>query len=137
LSRINVINRYYWRSVAATSGETFDTINPATSEVICQVQKARLEDLNNAVISALQGFKIWSRMTGTKRGRILNKAVVLLRLRNQEVAELEVIDTGKPTQEADCVDVTSGADCIEYFASLHILMHRDHLIPIGIIVLRS
>jgi betaine-aldehyde dehydrogenase len=113
--------------VDATSGETFDTVNPATGEVIRQVQKASLDDLDKAVISARRGFKIWSRMTGTERGRILNKAVILLRERNQELAELEVLDTGKPIQEADCVDVTSGADCIEYFAGLAPSISGSHV----------
>ena len=115
------------RYVNATSGETFDTINPATGEVICQVQKASQADLDQAVISARQGFKVWSRMTGTERGRILNKAVALLRSKNQELAELEVLDTGKPIQEADCVDVASGADCIEYFAGLAPTISGSHV----------
>mgnify|MGYP000491652334 CR=1 FL=1 len=106
------------RYVEATSGETFTTINPATGETICQLQVASLDDLDRAVESARAGFKVWSRMTGTERGRILLKAVALLRERNQELAELEVMDTGKPIQEADCVDVASGADCIEYFAGI-------------------
>jgi len=106
------------RYVAASSGETFTTVNPATGETICQIQKASLQDLDLAVESARAGFKVWSRMSATERSRILLKAVALLRERNQELAELEVMDTGKPIQEADCVDVASGADCIEFFANL-------------------
>jgi betaine-aldehyde dehydrogenase len=115
------------RYVDSTSGETFDSVNPATGKVIRQVQKANLDDLNKAVVSAREGFKVWSRMTGTERGRILNKAVALLRERNQELAELEVLDTGKPIQEADCVDVASGADCIEYFAGLAPTISGNHV----------
>jgi betaine-aldehyde dehydrogenase len=115
------------RYVNATSGATFDTVNPATGEVIRKVQLASLDDLNKAVVSAREGFKVWSAMTGTERGRILNKAVMLLRERNQELAELEVLDTGKPIQEADCVDVASGADCIEYFAGLAPTISGSHV----------
>ncbi len=106
------------RYVAATSGETFVTVNPATGETICHLHKANLNDLDMAVASARQGFKVWSRMTGTQRSRILLQAVALLRERNRELAELEVMDTGKPIQEANVVDVSSGADCIEYFANV-------------------
>lgn len=102
--------------VSASSGETFASINPATGETLCNVQRASLKDLDQAVASARQGFGIWSGMSGTERSRILLRAVDLLRERNQELAELEVMDTGKPLQEANSVDVLSGADCIEYFA---------------------
>ena len=49
---------------------------------------------------------------------MLGKAAHILRARNRELAELEVRDTGKPIQEAEAVDVASGADCIEYFAGV-------------------
>ncbi|MDW1988284.1 aldehyde dehydrogenase family protein, partial [Vibrio sp. 811] len=60
----------------------------------------------------------WSAMTAIERSRILNKAVAILRERNDELAALEVADTGKPIQEAIAVDITTGADVIEYYAGL-------------------
>lgn len=102
--------------VSATSGDTFVSLNPATGEPICHVQRASVADLDRAVASARGGFKVWSSMSGTERSRILLEAVRLLRERNRELAELEVMDTGKPIQEAETVDVLSGADCIEFFA---------------------
>jgi betaine-aldehyde dehydrogenase len=102
----------------AATGETFATINPATGREICRVQRAGAEDVERAVASAAKGFSMWSAMTGTERGRVLNRAARLLRERNRELAELEVLDTGKPIQEAETVDVASGADCLEYFAGI-------------------
>jgi len=64
-------------------------------------------------------------MTGTERGRILNKAVALLRERNDDLAMLEVQDTGKPLQEANCVDIVTGADVIEYYAGLAASLHGE------------
>ena len=112
--------------VEASSGESFNSINPATGEVIAEIQIANEADVNKAVKSAREGQKIWAAMTGAERGRILNKAVALLRERNDELARLEVLDTGKPIQEADCVDVASGADCLEYYAGLAASLHGDH-----------
>lgn len=103
---------------SATSGERFDTYNPATGEVIARLQHASANDVEQAITSAKQGFAVWSRMTATKRSRILLKAVKILRERNDELAVLEVLDTGKPIQEANCVDIATGADVIEYFANL-------------------
>ena len=57
-------------------------------------------------------------MSGAARARILQRAALLLRERNDELAELETRDTGKPIQETRVVDVVSGAECFEYFAGL-------------------
>ena len=98
------------------SGESFENFNPATGEVLGVVHDASAQDIEQAMQAAQEGFKIWSAMTGVERGRILQKAAQLLRQYNDELAQLEVKDTGKPLQEANVVDVLSGADCIEYFA---------------------
>jgi len=100
------------------SGETFDVINPATGKVIYQVELADEKIKNKAIVSAQRGFAIWSAMSAIARSRVLLKAVTLLRERNDELAEIEVLDTGKPWQEASVVDVLSGADSIEFFAGL-------------------
>ena len=104
--------------VKADSNESFETINPATNKVICKVDQASRADVEKAVISAEQGFLVWSSMSAIERSRILLKAAEILRERNDELAALEVKDTGKPLQEANCVDVKSGADVIEYYAGL-------------------
>ncbi len=114
------------RYVDAAGGETFETINPATGEVICRVQLAGEADVDRAVQSAREGFRTWSAMTGAARGRVLMNAVRLLRERNDELARLEVMDTGKPISEAIAVDIASGADCIEYYAGLAPSLHGEH-----------
>lgn len=53
-----------------------------------------------------------------ERSRCLLKAAQLIRDHNDELAELEVRDTGKPIQEASVVDIATGADVIEHFAGL-------------------
>lgn len=113
--------------VDSRGSETFPTINPASGETLKQVQHASQEDVELAVQSAQEGFAVWSRMTGTERARILIKAVQILRERNQELSELEVMDTGKPLQEAIEVDIHSGADSIEYFAGLAPSLHGEHV----------
>jgi betaine-aldehyde dehydrogenase len=112
--------------VDAASGATFDSVDPATGEVICAIQIAGAKDVDRAVASSQAGFEVWSAMTGAERGRILNKAAGLLRQRNDELAKLEVLDSGKPIQEAEAVDVASGADCVEYYAGLAATIHGEH-----------
>lgn len=100
------------------SGEVFKVTNPATGEVIYQVEVADEKIQAAAIQSAKQGFAIWSAMSHMERCRLLLKAVALLRERNDELAKIEVLDTGKPWQEASVVDVVTGADSIEFFAGL-------------------
>jgi betaine-aldehyde dehydrogenase len=57
-------------------------------------------------------------MTAMQRSRILRKAVDILRARNDELAELETLDTGKPLSETRYVDIVTGADVLEYYAGL-------------------
>ena len=102
----------------ATSNETFISINPATALPLATIDQASQKDVNAAVESAQAGFSVWSNMMPVERARILQKAAQILRQRNDELAHLEVLDTGKPLQEANCVDIASGADVIEYYAGL-------------------
>ena len=104
--------------MANDNGKTFDVTNPATGKVIYQVEVADEKIKAQAIASAQRGFATWSAMSATQRNRILLKAVALLRERNDELAKIEVLDTGKPWQEASVVDVESGADSIEFFAGL-------------------
>lgn len=110
----------------ATSGKTFPNINPATNKIIQQVEQASADDVENAIESAKAGFNVWSKMSGTERGRILKKAVDILRERNDELAKIEVQDTGKPLSEAIAVDVVTGADAIEYYAGIAPSLHGEY-----------
>ncbi|MBU3058728.1 betaine-aldehyde dehydrogenase [Pseudomonas indica] len=104
--------------VDATSGATFQSIDPATGEVLAEVQRASQADVERAVASAEEGQKVWAAMTAMQRSRILRKAVDILRARNDELAELESLDTGKPLAETRFVDIVTGADVLEYYAGL-------------------
>ena len=103
---------------SATSGRTFETINPANGNVLATVQAAGREDVDRAVKSAQQGQKIWASMTAMERSHILRRAVDILRERNDELAKLETLDTGKAYSETSTVDIVTGADVLEYYAGL-------------------
>lgn len=104
--------------VDATSGETFDTLDPANGELLARVQQASQADIDRAVRSAHEGQREWAALTTMQRSRILRRAVDLLRARNDELAALETRDTGKPIAETRAVDIVTGADVIEYYAGL-------------------
>jgi betaine-aldehyde dehydrogenase len=115
------------RYVEAASGRTFETLNPATGQSLATVHEADAADVDRAVQAARAGFAEWSRMSGAARGRVLRRAAELLRARRDELARLEVLDTGKPIAEAIGVDVDSGADCLEYFGGLAASLSGEHI----------
>lgn len=104
--------------VDATSGETFQTINPANGEVLAEVQVASQADIDRAVKSAHEGQKKWAAMTAIERSRILQRAVAILRERNDELARIETLDSGKALSETTAVDIVTGADVLEYYANV-------------------
>ena len=106
------------RLVNATSSKTFQSINPANGEVLADVQAASRADVDAAVKSAHTGQQVWAAMTAMQRSRILRRAVDILRARNDALAELETLDTGKPISETRFVDIVTGADVLEYYAGL-------------------
>ena len=115
------------RAPTCAAGERFASINPANGEVLGYVNVAGPDEVNAAVRAAQRGQVQWAALTGAERARVLRRAALLLRSRNQQLAELETRDTGKPIQETVVVDVISGAECLEYFASLAQSLSGEHL----------
>jgi betaine-aldehyde dehydrogenase len=109
---------YDGRSQPATSGKTFPAIDPSTATRITDIHEASHSDVDAAIASAERAFPSWSATPAIGRARILQKAAQLLRARNDEIATAETRDTGKAFSETSVVDVTTGADVLEYFANL-------------------
>jgi betaine-aldehyde dehydrogenase len=109
------------------AAERIASINPATGALLGHVAVAGPSEVNAAVRAAQAGQARWGVMPGAERARILRRAAQYLRARNQELAELETRDTGKPIQETSVVDVISGAECFEYFASLAQSLSGEHI----------
>ena len=104
-------------AVDAADGATFQTINPATEEVITTVAEAGVEDVDRAVKAAhaaLQGP--WAKMKAIDRSRVLWKLGDLILANADELARLETLDNGKPITESRYVDIDMVAKCFHYFS---------------------
>jgi aldehyde dehydrogenase (NAD+) len=114
-----------WRE--AVSGKRFDTLNPATGEVITSVAEADKADVDLAVKAARKAFEEgpWSKMTATDRGRVLSKLADLIMEHRDDLAELETMDNGKPISDSRNIDVPLVADCIEYYAGWANKVHGE------------
>ena len=106
---------------------TFRVINPANGELLAQLPIDGAAQIDAAVARAQAAQKSWAQLSGAQRGRILQRAAQLLRERNEELAHLETLNTGKPIQETRSVDVLSGAECLEYYAGVAAGIAGEHL----------
>ncbi len=86
--------------VAARSGETFNTVNPATEEVIAPVARSGAEDLAAAVEAARKAYQDWRLMPAPRRGEILYRVGQLLMERKEALAQLMTQEMGKVIAEA-------------------------------------
>ncbi len=102
----------------AASGKTFDTINPATEEVIAEVAEGDADDVDAAVDAAREAFDRgpWSTMDARDRGRLMNKLADLIEAEIDELAALESLDNGKPIRDARNADFPLVVDCLRYYA---------------------
>ena len=84
--------------VAAAEGATTDVVEPSTGEPAWEVAKASPEDAKRAVDIAVDAFESgpWRKMSARERGHILTKASFLIRERQEELAQIEARNGGKP-----------------------------------------
>jgi aldehyde dehydrogenase (NAD+) len=102
----------------ALSGKTFDTINPATEEVIASVAEADAADVEAAVLAARRAFDEgpWPRMDARERGRIMMRLADLMEAEIDELAALESLDNGKPVSDAKLGDIPLAISVLRYYA---------------------
>lgn len=114
-----------WRP--SVSGKTFETVNPATEEVICNVAEGDKEDIDLAVHAARAAFESgpWSKMDARDRGRLLNRLADLMEDNLDELAALETLDNGKPINDARAADLPLSIDCLRYYAGWADKVHGD------------
>ncbi|QDU56438.1 aldehyde dehydrogenase family protein [Aeoliella mucimassa] len=105
-----------WTS--SVSGKTFDTINPATEEVICQVAEGDKADIDAAVDAARAQFDggEWSKLDARDRSLLMNRLADLIESEIDELAALETLDNGKPISDARNADLPLVVDCLRYYA---------------------
>jgi gamma-glutamyl-gamma-aminobutyraldehyde dehydrogenase len=106
------------RFVDAASGETFQSINPATDAVLVDVAACDVEDVNRAVIAARNAFESgsWSRAASADRKAVLLKLADLIRANLEEFALLDSLDMGKLVTDAATIDAPGSAHFFQWYA---------------------
>ena len=118
--------------VPAKSGRTFETITPATEDVIAQVAEGDAADVDAAVKAARRAFDSgpWPRMDARERGRLMLKLCDLIEAEIDELAALESLDNGKPVSDARAGDIPLALDALRYYAGWADKIHGQ-TIPIN------
>jgi betaine-aldehyde dehydrogenase len=121
------------RWVAPINHGRFETIDPATEEVIANVAAASAEDVDLAVKAARRAFDEgpWPRMRGAERAAVLRRIGKGIRDRLEELARIEVRDNGKPLPEA-LWDLGDAAGCFEFYAGLAEKLDENAETPVAL-----
>ncbi|CAM3502527.1 aldehyde dehydrogenase [Halomonas lysinitropha] len=103
--------------VEAASGETFETLNPATGERLARVASCDAADAELAVGHARAAFDggAWSRLAPGKRKKVLLHLADLMEANKHELALLDTLDMGKPVNSS-LGDMAGAIGCIRYQA---------------------
>ncbi len=99
-------------------GQSFEVQNPSTEQIIGCVAEAKADDVDAAVRAARQAFDSgpWAKMTPSQRGKLIWKIGDLIERHNDELAQIETLDNGKPFSVAKVADVPLAADIFRYMA---------------------
>lgn len=107
------------REIESVSGETFETLNPATGELIARVASADAADVERAVESSRRAFEgEWGQMEPVDRGRALRRLGDLVSGHLEELAQLDTQDSGKPIYDTRCADLPEAIGILEWFSGM-------------------
>ena len=102
----------------SSSGETFETVNPATGEVLTRVARGNATDVDLAVAAARRAFedRAWRTLSAYDRSNLLLKLADLIERYADDLAVLECLDNGKPAHLTRLVEVEGSIKTFRYFA---------------------
>jgi 5-carboxymethyl-2-hydroxymuconic-semialdehyde dehydrogenase len=104
------------RSVAGQ--QYFETVNPATQEVLAEVASGGEAEVNSAVAAAHAAFPKWAATPATERAKIMRKLGDLITQHVPEIAQTETRDCGQTISQTGKQLVPRAADNFHYFAEM-------------------
>jgi acyl-CoA reductase-like NAD-dependent aldehyde dehydrogenase len=102
-----------WRTPSAS----YDTISPATGQVLASVASASHEDVDAAVAAGRAAAGAWRAVPAAERGRMVHEVAARVRERANDLAWLDAVDSGNPLK-ACRFDVHQATELLEYMAGL-------------------
>ena len=114
--------------VSASSGATFDVINPASGQVVEKVADLSASDCAKAIDAAESAFPKWAAMTAKERATVLRRWFNLITEHTDRLAVLITEEMGKPLAEARG-EVAYGASFVDWFAEEGRRIYGDVINP--------
>jgi aldehyde dehydrogenase (NAD+) len=112
-----------WR--AAAGGDTLPMINPSDGREFARIARGGKADIDAAVAAARVAYEgAWGRLTAVERGRLLLALSLKILDHAEELARIEVQDTGKPMKQARA-DIAAAARYFEFFAGAADKIHGE------------
>ncbi|MCA3441577.1 MAG: aldehyde dehydrogenase [Rhodobacter sp.] len=104
--------------VPSEDGTTFDSINPATGDVLAKVASGKATDIDKAVAAARASFKsgVWSMMAPRARLGVIEKFSALIAQNAVEFALLDSLDMGKPVMDMMNIDIPESVKNLKFMA---------------------
>ncbi|WP_396333356.1 5-carboxymethyl-2-hydroxymuconate semialdehyde dehydrogenase [Burkholderia anthina] len=103
---------------SAAGSSYFETVNPATQEVLAEVASGTAQDVDAAVRAAKDAFPAWAGTPATERAKLLRKLGELITKHVPELANTETRDTGQTISQTGKQLVPRAADNFTYFAEM-------------------
>jgi 5-carboxymethyl-2-hydroxymuconic-semialdehyde dehydrogenase len=100
------------------SDRTFETVNPATQEVLAQVASGGADDIHAAVAAAKQAFPKWANTPAPERAKLIRKLGDLIAKHVPEIAQTETNDCGQTISQTGKQLIPRAADNFNYFAEM-------------------
>ena len=100
------------------SRDYFETLNPATQEVLAEVAAGGEIEVNAAVAAAKAAFPRWAGLPATERSRLVRKLGELIASHVPEIARTETLDTGQVISQTARQLIPRAADNFTYFAEM-------------------
>ena len=96
----------------------FETLNPATQEVLAEVAAGGEAEVNDAVAAAKAAFPKWAGLPATERARLMRRLGDLIAAHVPELARTETQDTGQVIAQTGKQLIPRAADNFHYFAEM-------------------
>ena len=96
----------------------FETVNPATQDVLAEVASGGEAEVNAAVAAAKAAFPAWAGLPAPQRAKLVRKLGELIAANVPELARTESNDTGQVIAQTGKQLVPRAADNFSYFAEM-------------------
>lgn len=100
------------------SERCFQSVNPATQEVLAEVAAGGQKEIDAAVAAAKAAFPAWAHRPATERAKLLRQLGDLIARHVPELSHTETRDTGQPIAQTGKQLVPRAADNFYYFAEM-------------------